>query len=518
MIFIPNVRYSDMFFKLLFKGERNLMKRISLVSLVGLALFIGWANQSGWADRATFDPTKGAVALPMSTPPTIDGILDFDNEQWDTAGGGKDGGSSNWCMRYDANAEDYLTGGDVSADEGPIEAGDCDVSIWAGFDADYLYIGVQVLDNDSWTANCKEGSANGNTWLDDSVEVFVDGDNSNYPTSDTTGTNPEVVGTGGQFVITALNAYREAEAGNPGFGLNKAWYAKTTFTDAGYEAEFRISMKTIGNPKQGDVIGFSVAVNDIDSGGSRQIIWCGKTHTEATYGNLFLGPHTYTAPKVSQAPTIDGKVSASEYGNAPTISSDNHSGVYDTSGRDDSTADGDLAYKAWVVHDSEAVYVGFDVTDDAVVTDTAAAGSEDGSTWNDDAVEIFFDANNDKEPVYTNSDLTNHPPFEGQYVLTPNGAHRDNEAGNPTYGESDDWYGLVSQTATGYQIEFKVTKSALLDPADGAVMGFNIAIDDDDSKASILQLLWQGHAHYEPSYGVLTLSATGTDVANWALF
>lgn len=494
------------------------MKKVVWFTIGSMVLLVGLGSPSVLADRTTYDATKGAIALPMSTPPIIDGILDFENELWDVAGGGKDSGSSNWCMNYSDSAEDFVTGGDVSSGEAPYEAGDCDVSIWAGYDANYLYVGVQVADSDIWTEVCGKETANGNTWEDDSVEVFIDGDNSNFPTSDTTGTNPEVVGTGGQFVITAYNSYREAEAGNPGYGENKAWYARTELTDAGYQAEFRISLATIGNPKQGDIIGFSVAVNDDDTDGTRQVIWCGKTHTEATYGNLLLGPHTYTAPKVAKAPTMDGKVSASEYSNAPTINESNHSGVFDTSGRDDSTVDGDLAYKAWIVHDNEFVYVGFDVTDDAIVTDTAEAGSEDGNTWSDDAVEIFFDANNDKEPTYTNSDLTNHPPFEGQYVLTPNGAHRDNEAGNPTYGESDDWYGLVSQSATGYQVEFQVTKSALLNPADGAVMGFNIAIDDDDSEVAILQLLWQGHAHYEPSYGVLTLSAAGTDVPEWSLF
>lgn len=494
------------------------MKRVSLVCLMCMVLMVGLGTQSVLADRATYDPTKGAVALPMSSPPTIDGMLNFDAEQWNNVGGGKGGGASNWYMFYTADAEDFLYGGDVTSGEGPIEAGDCDISIWVGYDADNLYVGVQVKDNDPWTENCAEGTANGSTWLDDSVEVFIDGDNSNFATSDTTGTNQEVVGSGGQYVITANNAYREAEAGNPGYGESKAWYAKTSYLDAGYEAEFRISLKTIGSPKKGDIVGFSVAVNDADAGGARQVMWCGKPHTEVLYGNLLMGPQTYTAPKVTKAPTIDGKISANEYAGASTITVDNHTGFYDTGSRDDTWPDGDNAFKAWLVHDNEAIYVGLDVTDDAIFTDTAAAGSEDGSTWEDDAMEIFFDANNDKNPTYTNSSLADHPPFEGQYVLTPNGAFRDNEAGNPIYGVNDDWYGLASQGTAGYQLEFKVKKSALLNPADGAVMGFDIAMDDDDGAGRKLQLMWQGQAHYEPSYGTLTLSASGTSVADWPVF
>src|SRR6185436_5992894 len=152
---------------------------------------------------------------------------------------------------------------------------------YAGYDAENLYVAVRVTDSTITTDNALEGSANGNTWMDDSVEVFVDGDNSNFPIRDTSGTNPEVVGTGGQFVITANNAYREAEAGNPGFGENAAWFAKTTVNDTGYDAEFRISLSAIGNPKPGDVIGFTVAVNDDDDGdaGERQVIWVGLPHT-----------------------------------------------------------------------------------------------------------------------------------------------------------------------------------------------------------------------------------------------
>lgn len=97
--------------------------------------------------------------------------------------------------------------------------------------------------------SAEAGSRNGATGEDDSVEVFVDGDNSNFATRDATGSNPEIVASGGQFVITVNNAYREAEAGNPGYGPDAAWFARTTKTEAGYDAEFRISLKTLGNPQ-----------------------------------------------------------------------------------------------------------------------------------------------------------------------------------------------------------------------------------------------------------------------------
>ena len=105
--------------------------------------------------------------------------------------------------------------------------------------------------------NADPNSEDGPTWEDDSVEIFIDGDNSNFEERNTAGI-PEIVDTGGQFVITANNARRDKEAGDPSFGENADWYAKTDLTDTGYVAEFRISLDAIGNPEPGQVIGLSL--------------------------------------------------------------------------------------------------------------------------------------------------------------------------------------------------------------------------------------------------------------------
>ena len=507
------------------------MRRIWLVCLL-----VVLAGTYAGADRVTYDKTKTAIALPLSTPPTIDGIINLTDELWPYAGGGKDSTESNWQITVNTAGDaegDVVRGGSVSSGLAPLDSADLSCNIWVGYDKDNLYVAVRVKDSDIQTVNCEAGSANGNTWTDDSVEVFVDGDNSNFPTSDTTGTNKDVVGTGGQFVITANGAYREAEAGNPGFGPTKAWYAQTTPLEdgTGYDAEFRISLKTLGSPKAGDIIGFTIAVNDADADvESKQVIWVGKTHTEATYGNLVFGPRTYTAVKTTKVPTTDGKISASEYAGANTIAIDGYTGYYDTASGDDSwqiVADTngtgvDHSYKGWITHDDNAIYLAFDITDDAIVTDTAApadeADGEGATTWEDDAVEIFFDINNDKSLIATNSDLSVHPQYEGQYVITPNGAHRDNEASNPAFGKTADWYGAATTTATGAQIEFRINKSLFQNPKDDTSVGFNISYDDDDGAGRKCMLMWQGRAHIEASYGTLVLKGAGTAVSEWSLF
>ncbi len=490
--------------------------RRRMILVCALLLVSGLA----FADRATYDETKSAVAMPLSVPPVIDGVIDISGgESWLDAGGAKGDGSGYWKVTVDLDLEDEVRGGSISSgDVGPIDDTDLSFHMYAGYDSDYLYVAVRVFDDFIETDSAEAGSANGNTWYDDSVEVFVDGDNSNYPDRDTTGTNEEVVGTGGQFVITANNAYREAEAGNPGYGEDAAWYALTAVREdgTGYDAEFRISMDTIGNPQPGDIIGFTIGVNEDDLSGSaqRQLIWCGATHEEITYGNLYLGPRSYTAPKVSTAPTVDGVINADEYAGAGEIEMRTYSLVYNLDYGDDEWPVDDHGYSAWVVHNDDAVYVAVDVIDDILSNDSAAAGSEDGSTWNDDAIEVFFDVDdsNDRDA----GDLE----YEGQYVFTANGAWRDNEALNPIFGEEDDWFAAQSTTDTGYQVEFKITKFALVEVADGTTMGFNICIDDEDvaGENAKVQAHWNGFAHDEFSYGNLTLSSGGVAVVDWSLF
>jgi len=448
-----------------------------------------------------FDETKTQLALPLPEPPVIDGRIDLDGgESWVWAGGGP---GEWWRAEFDETMTDGIRGGAIG-DKGapPRDRQDLGIRVFAGYDTDNFYIGVKVQDDNFFGDSAEEESQNGSTWHDDAVEIFIDGDNSNLDTRDTSGANPNVVGTGGQYVISVNNAYREKEAGDPGYGEEEAWYAWATTYDGGYDAEFRISMETIGDPEPGQVIGFTVGVNDDNDGGprERQILWVGIPHTEATYGNLLLGGKTYTAPKRA-APKVDGIIHPSEYAEAERAYVTPQNGIYDITAGDDSWDSSDQSFFAWVTHDYEAIYVAVDVTDPNVVTDSADAGTEDGQTWEDDSVEIFFDADD------SNDSSRGTLGFEGQYVFSANGARRDNEANNPTFGKSGDWFAATKRTGKGYQVEFKISKSALSNPADGAGLGFNIALNDDDGKngSRKSQLNWSGRAHSEFTYGRLIL-------------
>jgi len=447
------------------------------------------------------DPTKTQMALPLPQAPVIDGVLDSD-EGWAFAGGAA---QNFWSVRYDEALDDLLRGGgfgDGTPDE-IWDDTDIQFNMYAGVFENDLYIAVEVTDDWIVTDNAEANSEDGSTWEDDSVEIFIDGDNSNFEERNTAGI-PEVVDTGGQFVITANNARRDKEAGDPSFGENADWYAKTDLTDTGYVAEFRISLDAIGNPEPGQVIGFTVGVNDDDEVSRRQITWAGSPHTESTYGNLFIGERSYTAPKTA-SPTLDGVVNAGEYEGALPIVLNSHTGSYHVGVGNDEWEEGDHSLTGWVVHDEDSIYVAVIAEDDVISTDSADAGSEDGQTWVDDSIEVFFDADDSNDAGRDNT-----AQFEGQFVLTPNGARRDNEANNPTWGENADWFAATTEADGGYQMEFKFSKAALLGVSEGDRLGFNIAINDDDGSGRKSQLNWAGAPHLEFSYGSLLLGGAAT--------
>ncbi|MBI1389770.1 MAG: hypothetical protein GC154_15130 [bacterium] len=485
-----------------------MMKKL-FVSMLCCTLFIGVA----FADRSTLDDTKTRVAMPLPQPPVLDGLIDLaGGESWQYAAGAENT-SSYWVMRFDENQEDYIQGARIgNGGIGPLDNTDIDVQIFVGYDSSYLYVAMIVVDDYIFTDTAAADSQNGNTWLDDAAEVFIDGDNSNYDVRDTAGSKPEGWSTGGQYVVTANNAYREAEAGNPGFGPNAPWYGICGVDGSGrLNYEFRISLSLLGNPKPGDIIGFDIAIDDDDDGGDtleNQYVWSGETHVEATYGNMILGPRSYTAPLVSTAPTVDGVISAGEYGTASEIKINPHTGNYD--GVDEWEL-GDHDWSAWVVHTTDKLYVAVAVTDDAISTDAAAAGSVDGETWTDDSVEMFLDT----DASDTNgSGGRNGNQWEGQFVMTANGAVRSAEASGAVFGANEQWFAATKTTSTGYVVEFAIPKAIMFEMKNP--MGFDIAVNDDDTGARKTQLAWNGRPHTELSYGDLFLA--GTDVNVWELY
>ena len=476
---------------------------LPLLLLAGLAL-IGLPQAT--ADRVQPDNTKTQFATLLPAPPEIDGVIN--TEEWQSA----NGATGNWRISYDATQTNALRGGVLIFGPDLADATDLGCQIYAGYDAENLYVAVRVTDNVLLDDSVAAESANGKVEEDDSVELYLDPLNANAATY-----APGSIG--GRYAVAINNAY--AGSDTTAYGTDKAWYARAVRNDAGtgYDAEFRISLKSLSDPKFGDVLGFTVVVNDDKDGGpieqtvDRQVAWVGAPNKPVTYGNLIFGHKAYSAAQTTKPPVVDGKIDVNEYATARAIPINPATGQAQTSAGADTWPAGTFEATARVTHDDIAVYVAVDVIDNIVVTDTAEAGSEDGNTWEDDSVEIFFDADNDKTKAWGPT-----VDFEGQYVLTANGAHRDAEARNPTFGADGDWFAATTLTAKGYQIEFKVNKSALLTPTNGTVMGFNIALNNDNGAGRIAQLSWNGDPHYEYTYGELTLAPPAPvelRISNW---
>ncbi|TKJ33093.1 MAG: hypothetical protein CEE38_21690 [Planctomycetes bacterium B3_Pla] len=142
---------------------------------------------------------------------------------------------------------------------------DCSGTWRALWNWEGLYVLVEVNDE----ALTSDSGGGGNKWNDDSVEVYVDGDNSKATSPDT---NDH------QYTFWWGNeAYEEPSALHNGApSLVDVEYAIKT-TDEGYMLEIKLPWMSImgASPTPGQQIGFDVWINDDDDGGDRdsQVSW-----------------------------------------------------------------------------------------------------------------------------------------------------------------------------------------------------------------------------------------------------
>ena len=290
------------------------------------------------------------------------------------------------------------------------------------YDDEYLYIAVAVVDLDL-VQHLDENSEDGETWNEDSVEIFVDGNHN--AVEGNVNDHPEEYATGGQFVLTSNNARRDVEAGDPSFGEGPAdeWYAYVWDNDNfdGFNYEFKIKLSKIGNPVKGDTIGFNLAVNDADDSASSssdyQMRWTGLAHDESTYGDLYFGRRECTAPLITDTITIDGVKDEAAWNQAY------HGRIGPQEGLTQETffpaSVDDLSCDFYVLHDADFLYAFFAVKDSIIRADTEPAGTEGAEFWHDDSIELMLDSD------YSQHDGNNVGYQQsGKFSVTANGANR----------------------------------------------------------------------------------------------
>jgi len=206
----------------------------------------------------------------VSTPPTIDAKID---PAWSQA-----------SIQY---IKTKVDGAD------PTSPADASGQFRVLYDADNLYVLVEVNDD-----VLVQDSDPAQGWLDDRIEVFIDGDNSKNPTQDTKNDYQYCFRWNHGMVETPVEWYR-----SPG-SLAGVKYAVVT-TATGYLAEIKLPWVTmIGGPaKPGQFIGIDVMIDDDDDGGDRdtQMAWYltgGDPHRPNMWGTAVLAETSKPADRL----------------------------------------------------------------------------------------------------------------------------------------------------------------------------------------------------------------------------
>jgi hypothetical protein len=242
-------------------------KRISLLMLVMICCGIS-------GSVVAIDKLKAPMVI---KPPVIDGTI----------------GEGEW---------NYAVKTEITPNTGSWDFGKTEVSyvFYVMYDVTYLYVAVRLTDNDIQIDSAAKGSIGGETWKDDSIEIFVDGNHNHAPDAFDAAETPF----GGQHVITANNAVRFTDGVKKfGNGPDDDYYAVADIKDKNHwEMEARLRLSLFNSPRQGDIVGFNISTNDDDGGGDEEaaLFWTGKPpdiyKNEAVWGDLVFGALASVSP------------------------------------------------------------------------------------------------------------------------------------------------------------------------------------------------------------------------------
>lgn len=141
--------------------------------------------------------------------------------------------------------------------------------------------------------------------------------------------------------------------------------------------------------------------------------------------------------------------------------------------------------------DEQYLYVAVTVVD-------AAKRNDSSNPWEDDAVELFIDADNNGGTSYGNNDRQFMKEWNSSSLYEKN-----NRTSNVSHG----WV----NTSNGYAVEFRVPWSSIgiSNPSAGFTIGFDVAVDDDDNGGNReSQHMWAGdndNWQYPRNFGDLVL-------------
>ena len=183
------------------------------------------------------------------------------------------------------------------------------------------------------------------------------------------------------------------------------------------------------------------------------------------------------ALKTNQTITLDGTIEPDEWQGIEPIFVNRDTGI-DTTGQPDN--DADLSYDLYLAHDGSTLYLGFDISDESIMADSGT------STWDDDCVEIFCDA--DELGTAQDNDGRGF-----QLLITTDG--RTDAGDQAALGLSgDDWFATQLKPG-GWSAEIALPFTSF-DTGGGSplqvgdIIGFTVNVDDDDAGGGRQGQLW----------------------------
>jgi hypothetical protein len=160
-------------------------------------------------------------------------------------------------------------------------AKDCSGSFRVLYDSQCLYLLVDVNDD-----VLMQDSDAAQGWLDDRVEIFIDGDNNKSAANDTTDDSQYCFRWNHAAVETPVEWYRSPNS------LAGVQYAVAA-TATSYRFEIKLPWSSVigGPPRVGGSIGIDVMIDDDDDGGDRdgQMACYGTAHVPSSWGTGLIG-------------------------------------------------------------------------------------------------------------------------------------------------------------------------------------------------------------------------------------
>lgn len=338
---------------------------------------------------------------------------------------------------------------------------------------DGLYLFISVID-DVFTRD-----SGADFWLDDGLQIFIDGDYNRGGSFD--GENDvvfNVIPESDGSVAIELSGFPTPPSAADTTGLDAAMM----MTTGGYDVEVYIPWAAINiMPVDSWLMGLDIAINEDDDGGDRDTYlalsaYAGGNNATNQYATAELwAQKTAFVPMTTETITIDGTKDTA-FESAPVNHAQGRPGDSPASNPEESSFDWQMIY------DSSFLYLFFEVKDSAMPIDSPT------ETWKDDGIEFVLDPYDTNTGAYNGAGdsiakITFVPQADGSVLVSA----AENWPPPPAAADFTGLEAAYVMTADGWALEAKIPLTAYQNsastpfvPTAGMVAGADVMLNDDD--------------------------------------